>query len=148
MQKFNSLKYIQSEAKKDNIFGVFDFENNSLPNNTVNPERRQLRTSNLEGKPSKEYTTMNNKNLFENRIKKNLNKENTFKTLFGEDGCKGDGLNFGKKKNCNGTHQKSSTINNLIVYDNTPIGYDKGIVKLVLISCGNAPDNVPLKEKI
>lgn len=77
--------------------------------------------------PSKEYTEMSNKTLGVYTCnRKCLNNEKTFDTLFGDEGCKTDGLELGKKKHFYDSHQKSTktTINKLMQYDNTIKGYD------------------------
>ena len=120
--KPDSIKRVQAEARNDNVNGVFlDTDKNSKPSNNAT-FKRQLKTN--EGKPSEEYLAMNDKKEGVIQHKRKVyGNENTFNTLFGDSGNKGDGLNLGRKKHIEGVNQQKSTIGNLMAYDNTPNGY-------------------------
>ncbi|MCQ2821097.1 MAG: hypothetical protein MJ252_27880 [archaeon] len=67
---------------------------------------------------------MNKKSTMSQKKRTQFGNENTYNTLFGNDGCKSDGLNLGRKKHIPDAPQQKSTMGDVMAYDNTPYGYD------------------------
>ena len=113
-EKTSSLKYVNSNAKKDLINDIFTGAQEQ------NKERAHIKLVANSGKPSESYIKMNEKrsNLPHNKpFNTRTNNEDTFKKIFVEQGA----VERPHKKNIN---QQKSSVAALMAYDNTPKGYD------------------------
>ena len=139
-QKPKSLKRVNCKARQDVIGDIFT-RKGEIPHQKIH-----LKMCANNGKPSEEYTRMNEKksNLPHHKpFPKKVRKEETFSDIFG-----GDGKVLVKERaHKRNVKMDNSQIGNLLQYDNTPYGYDSTTEKPNQMSYDDLVRSIKMNRK-